>query len=157
MAGILPDPEQEDENSVGLGGLLGNLQQGAGLARQIVPPIMPTAPSVPAIRIRPTSINDAHGGEMFGEKVLTVNGEPHAAADLSVYPPENTVWIKNIVTKSSSRRQGYATSLVNDLFNEFPDYKIQLSNTTQDGTKFFGSKFNIDESGYITPKGLNGR
>ena len=41
MAGILPDPQQEDENSVGLGGLLGNLQQGAGLARQIVPPMAP--------------------------------------------------------------------------------------------------------------------
>ena len=47
MAGILPDPEQEDENSVGLGGLLGNLQQGAGLARQIVPQMSPPPPSCP--------------------------------------------------------------------------------------------------------------
>ena len=43
--------------------------------------------------------------------------------------------------------------LVDDLFNEFPDKKIVITNTTEDGAGFFGENYDIDEAQRIYPKG----
>jgi len=103
------------------------------------------------IKIRPLSVNDSYGDELFGYKELQVDGKPMAAADVNVYGDE--VRIMNIVTREESRRQGLAGQLVDDLFEEFPDKKIMAPGMTEDGSAFFGSRYNIDqETGQISLK-----
>lgn len=109
--------------------------------------------SNPDIKIHPLEVHDAVGKEIIGSKFLTVDGVKQSGLDLNILDDE--VNIRNIVTRESSKRSGYARLLVDDLFNEFPDKKITISNMTDDGSKFFRSQYQVnDETGEITPKNM---
>jgi len=109
--------------------------------------------SNPDIKIHPLEVHDAVGKEIIGSKFLTVDGVKQSGLDLNVLDDE--VNIRNIVTRESSKRSGYARLLVDDLFNEFPDKKITISNMTDDGSKFIRSQYQVnDETGEITPKNM---
>lgn len=103
------------------------------------------------IQIKPVSVSDHYKGETFGTKYLYVDNVIKAGVDVSLYGDE--VYISHIVTADDSKRKGYARMLVNDLFKEFPNKKVIVSNMTDDGSAFFRSQFNVDdETGEITPK-----
>lgn len=99
-------------------------------------------------RIRDVSVSDHYKGESFGEKVMERDGKPIAVIDLSV--TSDLVWIRNI--ESIDRKKGHATALVDDLFREFPDRKIIISDMTEDGAKFFRNKYDLLPEGEIKPK-----
>lgn len=103
------------------------------------------------IKIKPVSVSDHYKGESFGTKYLTVDGVIKAGVDVSIYGDE--VYISHIVTADDSRRKGYAKMLVDDLFKEFPDKKISVSNMTDEGSAFFRSQYSVDdETGEIQKK-----
>lgn len=97
-----------------------------------------------------TSVYDSYGGEHFGEKLIYKGDELVGAANISVLPGQ--AHITNIVSKEGMRRQGIASQLMDDVFKEFPDRKIYITNMTDDGAKFFKKKYNILDDGQITPK-----
>ena len=88
---------------------------------------------------------------MFGTKVLRVGGIGMAIADINILDDE--VSIRDIKTDPSARGQGYAKRLVDNLFEEFPDEKIVITDTTEDGAGFFEKNYDIDENQRIYPKG----
>ena len=103
------------------------------------------------IQIYPVEVQDAHGGEVFGYKRLTVNGDNKAVADVNIIGDE--VSIRNIKTAEDSRRMGYAQRLVNHLIKEFPDKSVTVTGMTPDGERFFSKHYNIDpETSEISPK-----
>lgn len=103
------------------------------------------------VKIGNVDVNDSRGGEMFGTKSLTVGGVTKAAADISIYGDE--VAIMNITVAPDARRRGLASRLVDDLFREFPDKTIMVfGGLTDDGAKFFRSRYDVADDGTITPK-----
>lgn len=106
--------------------------------------------SPPAVNVGPTDIHDSRGGEHFGTKTVTVGGKPVASANVTLNG--DNVHIHDIVTSPGVRRQGYASALVDDLFKEHPGAQISVGGMTDDGSKFFGSRYNVDENGVLTPK-----
>jgi hypothetical protein len=137
-------------------GLLGSIHRAidpvkafGGYGGLLAMALPPGAAKKPAIQ--PISIHDMHGGEMFGTKsVVDAAGEPLSKADLSIWG--DTIWVKNIRTAAEHGRKGYAKALIDDLFREMPNYRVQLSNMTPEGSGFFGKNYQIDPEGYITPK-----
>ena len=112
----------------------------------VTPPVAPED-----IKVEPVSVNDTYQGEMFGTKVLRVDGIGQAIADINIL--EDEVSIRNIETGSDVRGKGYAKKLVDDIFNEFPGKKIVITNTTEDGAGFFEKNYDVDEDQRIYPKG----
>jgi len=102
------------------------------------------------VKISDVSVNDSRGGEMFGYKELTVDGTAMSAADINLY--DGGVYIQNIMTKTGETRKGYAKKLVDDLFREFPNKTIYVSNMTDDGSQFFNKNYNVGENGVLTKK-----
>ena len=95
------------------------------------------------INIGDVDIRDSVRGESFGTKALTdSDGNVLASVDVSVLPDE--VHIQNITTAVGARRQGHASALVDDLFREFPNRKITISSTTDQGAAFFKERYIID-------------
>ena len=122
------------------------------IAPAVAPVDEPAAPESEAdIKVEEVSVNDTYQGEMFGTKVLRVDGIGQAIADINIL--EDEVSIRNIETGSDVRGKGYAKRLVDDLFNEFPDKKIVITNTTEDGAGFFEKNYDLDEDQRIYPKG----
>ena len=81
-------------------------------------------------------------------KIVEVSGQPVAAADLRVSDEE--VRINNVMTLPEARRQGHATRLVDNLFDEFPDRRISVGTLTEDGTAFFGDRFKVSQDGFLS-------
>lgn len=103
------------------------------------------------LKIHPVSVSDYYRGETFGTKFLTVDGVYKAGVDVSIVDDE--VHISHIVTSDDSKRKGYAKRLVDDLFKEFSDKKISVSDMTDDGSAFFRSQYIVDdETGEIKKK-----
>jgi hypothetical protein len=103
------------------------------------------------IKINPVSVSDHYKGETFGTKYLMVDGVIKAGVDVSIVDDE--VHISHVVTADDSRRKGYAKMAVDDLFKEFPNKKISVSNMTDDGSAFFRSQYSVDdETGEIQKK-----
>jgi len=103
------------------------------------------------IKINPVSVSDHYKGETFGTKYLMVDGVIKAGVDVSIV--DNEVYISHVITAEDSRRKGYAKMVVDDLFKEFPDKKISVSDMTDDGSEFFRSQYSVDdETGEIQKK-----
>lgn len=103
------------------------------------------------LKIHPVSVSDYYRGETFGTKFLTVDGVNKAGVDVSIVDDE--VHISHIVTADDGKRKGYAKMLVDDLFKEFSDKKISVSDMTDDGSAFFRSQYIVDdETGEIKKK-----
>lgn len=102
----------------------------------------------PEVKISPVSVKDAYKGELFGEKVLYVDGEPKVIADINIVG--GFFYIQNIRTADDARRKGYAMMLVDDLFKETKGEPIKLSMMTQDGTEFF--RHYPQRDGHIFPR-----
>ena len=102
----------------------------------------------PDIEVQDTDVYDMHRGEMFGTKSIVKDGKPVAAVDLSIVGKE----VHITFIRSAQGRQGYATTLVDDLFREYPGYKIFLTNMTEEGSKFFLACYDVSENGEIAPK-----
>jgi len=100
---------------------------------------------------KPTTVNDSYQGEIFAYKELVgQDGRPIAAADINILGGE--ISIRDIVTRADSKRQGLATSLVEEIQAEYPGKTITLTGTTDDGEKFFGASFDIGKNGEVRPK-----
>lgn len=81
-----------------------------------------------------------------GTKEVTIDGEVVSKAELQRKPNGDIIILK-IETEDNARRQGHATALVDDLFREFPNAKIETTLRTDDGSKLFGNYgFNADGS-----------
>lgn len=103
------------------------------------------------INISDVEVHDAHGGEVFGSKFLTVDGVKKSGVDVNILGDE--VSIRNLVTSEDSKRKGYARRLIDDLFREFPNKIIAVTEMTADGKQFFDKNYNVDlETKEIKPK-----
>ena len=103
------------------------------------------------ISISDVEVHDAHGGEVFGSKFLTVDGVKKSGVDVNILGDE--VSIRNLVTSEDSKRKGYARRLIDDLFREFPDKIIAVTEMTDDGKQFFDKNYNVNpETKEIKPK-----
>jgi len=103
------------------------------------------------INISDVEVHDAHGGEVFGSKFLTVDGVKKSGVDVNILGDE--VSIRNLVTSEDSKRKGYARRLIDDLFREFPDKIIAVTEMTDDGKQFFDKNYNVNpETKEIKPK-----
>ncbi len=108
-------------------------------------------PERPKYTASATSVRDSYGEELFAYKeIKDGNGKPVAAADINIIPSEKIVSIRDINTRRDAKRQGYATSLVEEIQKEFPGYKIEVTAMTDDGAAFFGNRFELDADGFIT-------
>lgn len=104
-----------------------------------------------SIEIGDVDVRDAHGGEVFGSKFLTINGVKTSGVDVNIFGDE--VSIRNLRTTDDAMREGYGKMLVDDLFREFPEKTITVTGMTELGSAFFRKNYNIDSStGEITPK-----
>ena len=154
----LTNAGNDSRMSRSIGGFLSDLpslidpQMAAGGAVLAAAPLVGkmAKPAAKAARVLPTDVTGYSRGESFGTKVLKVDDAPQAAADLSILG--DTVYINNIETLEGSRRGGLASKLVDDIFAEFPDKKIAVTNMTDDGSRFFRKRFDIDEEGVLSPR-----
>lgn len=85
--------------------------------------------------------------EQLGVKSVSVDGEMVARADVTMGSDGNLV-IQKIETLDAAKRRGYATKLVRDLAEEFPNAEIRTTARTDAGSAFFRGAFD-SESGNV--------
>ena len=101
------------------------------------------------IEITDTDVMDSSFGESQGLKLLKVDGENKAAVQLRT--SGNEVDVMMVETRPEERGKGYAKQLIDDVFREYPDHIVRITNTTEEGTAFFEKNYEVRDDGEIRP------
>lgn len=107
--------------------------------------------STPGLPVKARTTPTAFDGMFGGKSVFDAKGKLVSYADVVRRP--DGIEIGNIM--SFDRGKGYATGLVDDLFQEFPGQRISVSPMTDAGRTFF-SRYGVDGERTISPRKGNG-